>query len=453
MKHFRFLFIVLLYALVACTQEADKSPDGRIAAKVNGSEITRRQVDYIFNRTSNPGLSEEAIANQKRRILSDLVRVELFAAKAREMGIDKDPEYLMALYSAQKTVLAGFAEEKLSKDMIKPPSEQEVDDVIQNNPFIFSGRKIYFYDEVLIPGVDMQLLDMLAVNVKNGATMDQLLMELKDRKIQYSQTLKSLTSENVPATILSILNRLQVSRPQLINAGNKVSIILCLRYSASIPIEGDAARKTARDMISQRQRVQSLSKNMTEMFNNAKITYFDEYALKETGNRKLVTLPVPDVKKVERKTNRIHLVGAVVAFQYILVLLSVTAVMRSLFSKLWLPRLWSEIDLSEEERGAAHTRYQPTVNIRIYLYASIVLIVGLLGFELHSLLGKMPVWVLFAYIIGGLLTGIPVSRIYSLPVFRKSSRKVYLFVLAFLGLIIYLVSMIVARLSLFLGIM
>lgn len=447
MKYYRYFFLVMLCLLVACNQETSKQSDGRIAATVNGAEITKRQVDYIFNRSATPGMSNDAIANQKRRILADLVRVELFAAKAKEMGVDKDPEYLMALYSAQKTVLAGFAEKKMTEEISKPPSSKDVDDVIQNNPFIFSDRKVYFYDEILIPGVNLQLLEALAASVKNGATLEYITNELKTRNIQYSQTLKSLTSENIPPTILTILNRLQVNRPQLINAGNKVSIILCLRYSASIPVQGDAAKNTAIGMISQRQRVQSLSKNMSEMLNTAKINYYDEYSIKEAGNRKLVDLPVPDVKKVERKINRTFLVGGVIVFQYVLVMMLVTAGMRSIFSKLWLPRLWTNTDLSEEERGASFTRYQPTVNIIAYLSAASVYILGLLGYEIYFLIEKMPVWMIFVYIFGGLLLGIPVTRIYSLSVFKKWSRKVYLIIYAVFGLGIYFVWMIISRLS------
>ncbi|NTU53372.1 MAG: peptidyl-prolyl cis-trans isomerase, EpsD family [Chlorobiaceae bacterium] len=445
MKKFRFLFIALFIALVACTQETGKSSDGRVAAMVNGVEITKRQVDYIYKRSATTGMSEAESANLKRRILSDLVRVELFAGKAKEMQLDQGPDYAMALYASQKTMLAGFAEKKLAGNPSISPQEAEV--IVKNNPQIFSGRKIFFYDEIVIPGVDQQLLESLSAKVKNGSSLSQLLDELKTRKLPFNQAMKSLTSENIPPVILSILNRLQPGRPQLINAGNKVTIILCIRYADFVPLLGEQARNSAISLIAQQQRTAALSKSMNDLLNSAKITYYDEYSVKVTGNQQQSALPVPDVKKTQNKLGKTILAGVGLFLQLILSVMALTALMRSFYSKLWLPRLWPDYEVSDETRGSFHTRYQASLLTRFYLAGMTVLIIGTLGVEMRFLLGKTPIWMIPASMLAGAGAGIFLSRLYSLEVFRKWPRKNYLIALAVLTMPILAVALFILRLG------
>ena len=76
MKSF-FYFLLLAFTIVGCSQEPEKKDPSRIAAVVNGVEITQREVTMLYERTATPGVSEEVRRNQERAILAGLVRGEL----------------------------------------------------------------------------------------------------------------------------------------------------------------------------------------------------------------------------------------------------------------------------------------------------------------------------------------------------------------------------------------
>lgn len=435
MKTLRTLVFVLLLALAACTQETARHTNGRVAAVVNGVEITKQQVDFIFNRTAAPNLSEADAATLRRQILADLVRVELFAGKAREMKLDQGRDYAMALYSAQKTVLAGFAENRFVGN--PKISSQAEDVIIKNNPLLFAGRKMYIYDELIISGVNLSLLETLNTMANQGSSITQLATVLNAKKIPYRLSLKALSSENIPQAILLILNGMTPDRPRVINAGGKVSILLSLRYSAAIPLEGAVARSTARALIAQNQRTLALSKAMNNLLNDAKIAYYDEYAVQKIGDRNLSALPVPDIKKAERRAFRKHLSEVVLGGQIVLVVMALTAMMRSLYSKLWLPRIWLNYDVSDEMRGTASDRYRPSGNKLIYLYGMMVLSFGGIVFGIVRLSGKISVWEMTGTLAAGVILGFVASRIFRIGEAMKWSRKTYAIVVGVLtGLLV-----------------
>lgn len=445
MSILRSLVIVLLLTLAACGQATDRKSDGNVAALVNGVEITRKQVDFIYKRTAAPNLGEADAATLKRQILADLVRIELFAGKAREMKLDQSQDYAMALYSAQKTVLAGFAENRVTGN--PTVSSRAVDIIIKNNPMLFAGRKMYIYDELIISGVDLALLETLNTMANQGASINQLATTLNAKKIPYRLSLKALASENIPQAILVILNGMKTDRPRVINAGGKVSILLSLRYTAPIPLEGEAAKSTARGLLAQNQRSQAMSKAMNDLLTDAKITYYDEYRINKIGDRTLSVLPVPDKEKAERRAFRKHFSEALLGSQIVLAIMALTAMMRALFSKLWLPRIWPNYDVSDEMRGSASDRYKPSWKKLVYLYSMMVFGFGSILWGMVRLYGKLSVWELSGSVIGAVIIGFIASRIFRIGAAMKWSRKTYSIIVGVLTVINVVAVMAIMRMS------
>ena len=394
-----------------------------------------------------PGMSEAQSANLKRRILADLVRIELLAGKASEMKLDKTPEYSMALYTAQKNVLAGLAESKLVKNQ-SSISPDQAESVVLNNPQLFAGRKLFVYDEVLFPGVDMPLLESLDKMASNGAPFSTLLEVLNAKKIPYNKSLIALSSEKIPPTVHSILTQLKPNVPQVIaRKAENISMILLVRNTYPAPLEGEPARRAAMAMIQANQRNQALSKAMAEMLDNAKITYYDDYAKTAVGNKTLAPLPVPDTKKVTRQLYKSIYLGFGLAASLMLSVVMLTAIMRTFYSMLWLPKLWPGAATSADQMKHYDIRHTTALPRRLYLFGVMSLIAVALIFELLFLWNKLAVLAIPGWMAGGIIVGIIASRLLNAGIVRGWSRKTYTITASLLALVILVSVVLTIKMS------
>ncbi|NTW53789.1 MAG: peptidyl-prolyl cis-trans isomerase, EpsD family [Chlorobaculum sp.] len=441
------LFALLLGILAGCSQQTSKESDSGVAAVVNGVEITKRQIEYLYQRSAMPNMSDAESANLKRRILSDLVSLELLAGKGKEMKLDNSPDYSIALYAAQKNVLAGLAESKIMGNQ-PPVTADQAESVVQNTPQLFAGRKLFVYDEVLFPGVDMPLLESLDKMAVNGAPLNTLLDELRAKKIPFNKTLIALTSEKIPPQVLSFLNQINPNVAQVIaRKGDNISIILLLRAAYPTPLEGESARRAAMAMIASNQKNVAMAKAMNDELNSAKITYYDEYLKKADAKSKLVALPEPDTEKTKKAFRKNILLASGLSLSFILAVMMVTAVIRTLYSMAWLPRLWFGSSSSIERTQHYDIRATSTLTRRIYLAVMVLLISAAMVFSIMLLWNKIDALVLFASIAIGIIAGIIASRLLNFGILQAWSRKTYLIIATLLGVLVLVSVVITLRMS------
>ena len=392
-------------------------------------------------------MSEAESANLKRRILADLVRLELLAGKGKEMKLDSSPDYNMALYTAQKNVLAGMAESRITGNQPQITADQ-AQSVVLNTPQLFADRKLFVYDEVLFPGVDMSLLESLDAMAMSGAPLTRLLDELKAKKIPFNKTLIALTSEKIPPFVLDILGKLKQNTPQVVaGKGDKISMILVLRDSYPTPLEGDAARRAAMGMIASNQKNVAMAKAMNDVLNSAKIAYYGEYLKKADSKSNLVALPTPDTEKTAQKFRKNILLGSGLSASFILAVMMVTAIMRTLYSLAWLPQLWFGSSSGVEQGQHFDIRVTSTLARRLYLVAMVLLIAVAIMFDIRLLWSKIDALFLFSGIAFGIIAGLIASRLLNIGLFQEWSRKTYVIIASLLGVLVLVSVVITLRMS------
>ena len=84
----RYLFylLILAFTVTGCSSRSGDSTADRVAAVVNGVEITQFEVRTLYERTAASGVSKEVEREQKRNILANLVRSELLAQEAVKLS-------------------------------------------------------------------------------------------------------------------------------------------------------------------------------------------------------------------------------------------------------------------------------------------------------------------------------------------------------------------------------
>jgi len=431
-----FYFLLLAFTIVGCSQEPEKKDPSRIAAVVNGVEITQREVSAIYDRTSSSAISGDVRRNQERAILAGLVRGELLAQKAVAEKLDRTPEFLLMFHEARRQVLAGLAEKSMLAS-VKPLSDEALQSVVKQNPLIFSERKLLVYEQVLMPVVDVPFLQSLNVAAGKGASISQLVDSIKVKKLKFQQVTQTQSTDQMQPAIARILSNAKPNVPILMRVENKFAMVLMLKSAVPIPLTGDVALQTARNITGAQLRNQEFRKKMKDVVDASKITYFGVFApgaAPKNSEGQLVTLPTVDTKMiVEKETQSLKLAIALGA-SYTFAVLLLTFWIRLLIGRFWHPFFWHkskkvksvEVDGHSEDHHddeILNLVYKPPVFIRFFLFFVAVGAVSILGYQLFLIWNRMPEWLIPLSILSGLLLGVILSQVFSINPFMKLMQK------------------------------
>ena len=199
-----FYLVLFAFTIIGCSPEPEKKDAGRIAAVVNGVEITQREVAALYERTATTGVNDEVRRNQERAILAGLVRGELLAQKAVADKMDRSPEFVLILHEARRQVLAGMAEKSMLASL-KPLPDEALQSVVKQNPLIFGERKLLVYEQVLMPVVDVPFLQTLNDAAGKGASLSQLVDSIKAKKLKFQQVTQTQSTDQMQPAIARIL--------------------------------------------------------------------------------------------------------------------------------------------------------------------------------------------------------------------------------------------------------
>ena len=233
-----FYLLLLAFTIAGCSPETEpeKKDAGRVAATVNGVEITQREVTTLYERTAIAGVSDEVRGNQQRAILAGLVRGELLAQKAVSENLDRSPEFVLTMHEARRQVLAGMAEKGMLAS-IKPLSDEALQGVVKQNPLIFGERKLLVYEQVLMPVVDVPFLQSLNFAAGNGASLSHLVDSIKAKKLQFQQVTQTQSTDQMQPAIARIMSNAKPNVPIVMRVEDKFAMVLMLKSALPIPLE------------------------------------------------------------------------------------------------------------------------------------------------------------------------------------------------------------------------
>lgn len=439
---FNLLLLLFFVILAGCVNNSGKNNLKGVAATVNGVEITEREVDYIFKQRSTSTMSATESFNLKKAILSDLVNTQLWAQKARALKLHNSPDFTLATYNAQNSVLAMMAQKKISES-IKQSDVDLLNDIIRNNPKLFSQRRLYVYDEIFIDSTDKNLLEEIDKNISAKNSITQISDIIRQKKLTSSYALKTVTSDNIPDEILSALDRLTPGVPQIIRVINRFSFVLVLHGSYPYPLSGEQALEKAEYLVKTRQTESVLSTEMGSLINNSDIKYFGDYSKQSLDNN----LPHPDKDIAKRQQNKKFILLASLSLVVVSAVLSLTAAMRFIKGVLWLPRLWPQKKLEQSTESVYEIPFELHVVHKLMLSLIALIFLTGLGIAVFSLTSKISLLYIMSSILTGILTGVMMSRIYSLKYLQEWTDKVFLIVAALFVLPVFANLLLILRFS------
>ncbi|MEJ2346251.1 MAG: EpsD family peptidyl-prolyl cis-trans isomerase [Gammaproteobacteria bacterium] len=198
---------------------AERSAADQPAATVNGATITTGDVGKALSRLSHA----PATLTNEQAALEGLINNHLFLKQARKEKLQKDPEVRKAIEAATQVILVRAYVARHTANLPEPTAEQ-ARAYFDKHPELFSKRRIYRLQEVMIAakGKQLQSVNEHYGKVKN---LNELVKWLKGQGIRYRAGSTVKAAEDIPYHLLSAVANLKDGQALKFNTSQGTSVV------------------------------------------------------------------------------------------------------------------------------------------------------------------------------------------------------------------------------------
>ncbi|MBI5329760.1 MAG: peptidyl-prolyl cis-trans isomerase, EpsD family [Betaproteobacteria bacterium] len=262
--------LALSLSLSGCNEK--KAEDGAVA-QVNGQVIRASQLDYEVTRQGK--LPPEQAKAATRQALRNLADRQLLAQQALAEKLDQNPQVQQALESVRAQVLASAWLDKTTGAAAQP-TQTEMADYYNANPWLFSERRIYKLQEINLRGNSATVAEAKARLSQTG-NLNDFIQWLRERGIQAQAGQSVKPAEQLP---LEILPKLHALKPGQIMAMPVEGGLLVVQVAdaQTRPVDQTAARPVIERYLSSAKKRDAAQVQLQALRDKAKIEYLGEYA-------------------------------------------------------------------------------------------------------------------------------------------------------------------------------
>lgn len=258
--------------LAACGDKKDK-PASQTAAKINKSEVTVHQINFVLQQQRN--IRPEQADAASKQILERLIDQELALQKADDLKLDRDPRVVQQLEAAKREIIARAYLEKVGEAAPKPTPE-EIKKYYEDKPALFKERRVYSIQEIAIearPDQVPALRDKLAAS-KN---VNEFVEFLKANEFKFAGNQAVRAAEQLPLQSLDAFAKMTDGQAMLNQAPNGVQVVV-LAGSRSQPVGEEQARPAIEQFLLNERRRKLIEEDVKAMRAAAKIEYVGKFA-------------------------------------------------------------------------------------------------------------------------------------------------------------------------------
>jgi len=251
----------------------------QVVAKVNGTEITVHQLNFVLGRARN--VSPDSSPEAKRRVLERLIQEELAKQAAVKDKLDRSPGVLQAMELSKIEVLArahiGSVTRKLPR-----PTDEEVKQYYEAHPELFAQRRGYMLEELSVAKKD-GLAKSLEEQIEKKLSMQDIASWLKAEGIEYRGRRGVRTAEQLPLKTLPAIHAMKDKEIKVIEDERGAILVLHLVTSRAAPIDEKAAAQRIRQFLFNRRASEAVANELKQLREQAKIEYLGEFAEGASG--------------------------------------------------------------------------------------------------------------------------------------------------------------------------
>jgi len=273
------LALACVLALPACSKDEAK-PATQVAAKVNKQEISVHQINYVLSKSGANAQTPEQTNALRKAALERLIDQQVLVEEATEKKIDRQPDVVMAIELAKREVIARALLEQMAAAAPKP-SEDEAKAYYKANPALFSERRVFSVQELIVPvaaGAGTQIKDMVAAN----KTIEDIAGYLKSRNIQFGGGAAQRTAEQIPLEILPRIHALKDGQSTVIETPQALTVVRVVQSQSQPVTEAQAVPRIVQFIANQRNQ-EAANKELKRLKDKAKITYEGDFAAGATS--------------------------------------------------------------------------------------------------------------------------------------------------------------------------
>jgi len=272
-RTFRSGLLIAVVVLAGCQKEAT----GQVAAIVNGDEITLQEVNAEMSTMQLPqGVDKVQV---QKAALQRVIDRRLLAQAARDDGLDKTPEFLVRRRQLEDALLVQLLSQRVGRS-VAVPDAKAIDAYTKQNPAIFSGRTIFTIDRIqfAVPADPTKLKAL-----QGDHSMDAVASRLQQLGIEFNRDTGQMDSAQLGQDRLDRIRSLPAGEPFVL-ADNGLVTVAVITGSKPLPIEGDAARPAAVQLLRNQSLTAAMQQRLAAQKAAAKIKYQDAFSPPASGS-------------------------------------------------------------------------------------------------------------------------------------------------------------------------
>ena len=272
------LLVILLASLVgvAACGNKDKDKDkaaSQTAAKVNKEEITVHQINFILGQQR--ALPPEEAASSSRQILERLIDQELALQKAGEQKLDRDPRVVQQIEASRRDIIARAYVEKIGQGAPKA-TPQEVTAYYEAHPALFSGRRVYNLQEVVVDAAPDQIEGLKAA-LAGSKTFPDFVAYLKEKAFKYAGNDAVRTAEQLPMADLDRIAAMKDGQA-IFNLRPGGVAVVSLARSRTQPVNEEQAKPAIEQFLLNERKRKLIADDLAALRGSAKVEYVGQFA-------------------------------------------------------------------------------------------------------------------------------------------------------------------------------
>lgn len=257
--------------LAGCGDKKEKGAS-QTAAKVDKSEITVHQINFVLQQQRN--IRPEQADAASKQILERLIDQELALQKADDLKIDRDPRVVQQLEAAKREIIARAYLEKVGEAAPKPTPE-EIKKYYDEKPALFKERRIYSIQEI---GIEARPEQVAGLRTQLGASknINDFVEYLKANDFKFSGNQAVRAAEQLPLQSLDAFAKMTDGQAILNQGPNGVQVVV-LASSRSQPVSEEQARPAIEQFLLNDRKRKLVEDDVKAMRAAAKIEYVGKF--------------------------------------------------------------------------------------------------------------------------------------------------------------------------------
>lgn len=267
------LSLALVALLSACGDAQDKNASTQVAVKVNDSEISVHQVNGVLSKIQ--GVRPEMVSQVRQEVVGKLVEQQLAYDQGVAGKLDRNPDVMMAVEAAKREIVARAYLDQIIAALPKP-DEAEVSRYYNEHPDLFARRKLYNLQELILvpnPAAAHEIRQLLG----SGASLDQVVARLQERKIPFRPAQGVKPAEQVPLDVLPQLAAMKDGQLQLIETPQSLMLVR-LVGSHDAPVDLASASPRIQQFLLKQRGQQAMEAEIKRLKDAARIQFVGEFA-------------------------------------------------------------------------------------------------------------------------------------------------------------------------------